>query len=361
MNFTPALRRNVPLIIGIAGPSGGGKTYSALRLARGLADGGSIAAIDTERGRMLHYADEFEFLHAELDAPFSPDRYADAIKEALALAPAVILIDSFSHEWAGDGGVIDMQEAELDRMAGNDWKKREAVRFASWIKPKGLHKTLVNDVITRMPCHLILCLRAEDRVEMKKDPKTGKLEVVPKRTLSGHEGWIPVTGKEVAYELTVSLVVTPDKPGVPQPVKIQAQHIPLVPLDRPLDESVGQALAAWAKGSGAESRAPAAAGVIPSTPSAAEGPAPSSSATSDGATDSALPATARVFLTDDQRDTLNELQRGFSLPQLIATLARDRGVNADTIAASEWIELREQLTKSEAASWIERMSEKVPA
>ena len=251
MNFTKATRSNVPLLIGIAGPSGSGKTLSALRLAKGMAGSKPIAFIDTERGRALHYADDFDFLHAELDAPFSPEAYSEALKAAVAQSPAVIVIDSFSHEHAGEGGVLDMHEAELTRMAGDDYKRRDAVKFSAWIKPKAAHKRLIAELL-QLPVHLIVCLRAEEKIDLVKDPQTGKLEVRPKRTLAGHVGWIPICGKDLPYELTISLVVAPDKPGVPQPIKLQEQHRALVPLDRPLDEETGRALAAWAKGSGVE-------------------------------------------------------------------------------------------------------------
>lgn len=311
MNFTRATRQNVPLLIGIAGPSGAGKTFSALRLAKGIAGDGPIAAIDTERGRMLHYADEFSFLHGELDAPFSPERYAEAIQSALALNPAVIIVDSFTHEWAGEGGVLDMQEAELERMAGGDWRKREAVRFASWIKPKSAHKALVNDVLLRLPCHLIVCLRAEDKVEMVKDPKTGRQEVVPKRTLAGHVGWIPICGKDLPYELTISLVVTPDAPGVPHPIKLQSQHRPFVPLDTPLTEDVGRALAEWARGSGAA--APA------STPPSEAG-TPSPSAVPD--TFAGEPGGDPLGATDGARSA--DSVRSESSPAMISPAQRRR-------------------------------------
>lgn len=245
--FRPAQRRDVPLLIGIAGPSGGGKTLSALKIAKGLSGGKPFALIDTERGRALHYADDFDFLHAELTEPFNPARYGEAIKAAAALEPPAIVVDSFSHEHAGDGGVLDMHEAELERMAGNDYKRREAMKFAAWIKPKAEHKRLIQQLL-QLRTHLIVCLRAEEKIDLVKED--GKLVVKPKRTLSGHVGWIPVAGKDLPYELTISLVVTPDRPGVAQPIKLQEQHRGLVPLDRPLDESVGAALAEWARGSG---------------------------------------------------------------------------------------------------------------
>lgn len=273
MNFTKAHRVDSPVIWGIAGPSGSGKTMSALRVATGLAQGKPIAFIDTERGRALHYADDFDFLHAELDAPFSPAHYGEALEAALALGPAVIVVDSFSHEHAGDGGVLDMQEAELDRMAGNDWKKRDTMKFAAWIKPKAEHKRLIAKLL-QLPVHLIVCLRAEEKIDLVKNPETGKLEVKPKRTLAGHVGWIPICGKDLPYELTISLVLTPDHPGVPQPIKLQEQHRPLVPLDVPLDERTGERLAAWAKGSGAEP-SPTAASTAEGAGGSGNEPAPS--------------------------------------------------------------------------------------
>jgi hypothetical protein len=245
MEFTKARRSNVPLLIGIAGPSGSGKTYSALRLARGMAGGKPFAAIDTESGRMLHYADDFDFLHGELEPPFTPERYWEAISSATKIGPPVIVVDSFSHEHAGEGGVLDMHEAELARMAGDDYKRRETMKFAAWIKPKASHKRLITQLL-QLRTSVIVCLRAEEKVDIVK--KDGKTEVVPKRTMSGHVGWIPICGKELPYELALSLVVTPDAPGVPKPIKLQEQHRPLVPLDRPWDESVGAALAAWAAG-----------------------------------------------------------------------------------------------------------------
>lgn len=251
--FEPAKRENVPLVIGVAGPSGGGKTLSALLLAKGLSGGKPFALVDTERRRALHYADDFDFLHTELDAPFSPSRYMEAIDAAVAISPPVIVVDSMSHEHVGEGGLLDMHEAEMKRMAGDDFKRREQVKFAAWIKPKADHKRLVQHML-RLPTHLIVCLRAEEKIDIVK--KDGKTEVVPKRTLAGHVGWIPICGKDLPFELTLSLVVTPEAPGVPKPIKLQEQHRPFVPLDRPLDESVGTALAEWAAGGSSTAPAP---------------------------------------------------------------------------------------------------------
>src|SRR5215207_9342127 len=100
--FRPAKREAIPLLLGVAGGTGSGKTMSALRLARGLANNEPFAFIDTENGRGKHYADLFpEMRHGAITAPFRPEKYADAILAGAADYP-VVVVDSMSHEWAGD-------------------------------------------------------------------------------------------------------------------------------------------------------------------------------------------------------------------------------------------------------------------
>src|SRR5437868_6709766 len=77
--FSPAVREQIPLIIGLAGGTGSGKTYTALELATGMAGGKRFGLIDTESSRAKHYADRFAFDHGELVAPFRPERYQEAI------------------------------------------------------------------------------------------------------------------------------------------------------------------------------------------------------------------------------------------------------------------------------------------
>ena len=110
IQFTRAVRENVPLLLGFSGGTGSGKTYSALRVARGLAGGKRFAVIDTESGRARHYADDFEFDHGDLRAPFRPEAYLEAIVAAERAGYPVVVVDSMSHVWAGDGGVLDWQE-----------------------------------------------------------------------------------------------------------------------------------------------------------------------------------------------------------------------------------------------------------
>lgn len=243
--FRAAARENVGLLIGLSGGTGSGKTFTAMRLAKGIAGGKPFAVIDTEAGRAKHYADQFRFDHGDLKPPFRPDAYAEAIAAADAAGYPVIVVDSTSHEWAGEGGILDWQDEELDRMAGTDWKKREACKMAAWIKPKVSHKKMVQRLL-QVRAHLILCFRAEPKVEMVR--VDGKMEIREKQSLTGLHGWIPITEKNLPYELTASFLLMPDKPGVPLPIKLQEQHRALFPLDKPITEESGARLTAWASG-----------------------------------------------------------------------------------------------------------------
>jgi hypothetical protein len=217
-----------------------------MRLAKGIAGDAPFAVIDTEAGRAKHYADLFAFHHGDLTPPFTPDRYAAAIAAADAAKYPVIVVDSMSHEWAGEGGILDWQEAELDRMAGTDAKRREAVKMASWIKPKVSHKQMVQRLL-QIRAHLILCFRAESKIEMVRGAD-GKMEIREKQSLTGLHGWIPIAEKNLPYELTASFLLLPDQPGLPLPIKLQQQHRALFPLDRPITEASGVELATWARG-----------------------------------------------------------------------------------------------------------------
>ncbi|TVR58951.1 MAG: hypothetical protein EA420_16405 [Candidatus Competibacteraceae bacterium] len=261
VSFRPAVRENVPLLIALSGPSGGGKTFSALRLARGLAGGddNKVFVVDTESGRALHYApppgskpdaSTFGFQHAALRPPFRPEAYAAAIRAADKAGAKVVVVDSMSHEWSGEGGVLDWHEEELSRMAGDNYGRREALKMPAWIKPKMGHKAMMQALL-QVRCHVIFCLRAEEKVLMAKqkdDRGQERTVVIPAADRPLLERWTPVCDKGFMYEVALSLLLLPDKPGVPRPVKIQEQHKVAFPEDKPITETSGGALAAWASG-----------------------------------------------------------------------------------------------------------------
>src|SRR5260221_428110 len=90
MVFQRAVKRESKLRLALAGPAGSGKTYTALTLATALADGRPVAVVDTERGSASKYADIFEFDVLELDS-FHPDRYIEAIHDAVAAGYSVVV------------------------------------------------------------------------------------------------------------------------------------------------------------------------------------------------------------------------------------------------------------------------------
>ena len=244
ISFRPAVRENVGVMIGLAGPSGAGKTFSAHRLARGLAGpDGKVFMIDTENRRGLHYADQFDFLHGELAAPFTSARYVDALLAAKEAAAKVIIVDSMSHEHEGPGGILEQHEAELKRMAGDDWSKRERVKFTAWIRPKAEHNKFVNTAL-QLNLHMIFCFRAKDKLMMVKNAR-GKNEPVS-------IGWQPICSDRFEYEMAAMLVLPPNSNGVPdyeaKATKLQAQHRAIFKPERQIDENMGAEIAGWAAG-----------------------------------------------------------------------------------------------------------------
>ena len=231
-HFAPAVRESVTLLIALAGASGSGKTYSALRLAKGMAPTGKIAFIDTEARRGLHYADEFEFLHSDMRPPFRPAAFIEGIRAAEAAGAEVVIIDSFSHEYDGQGGIMDWAdelEASGTKSPGN------------WKVPKGAHKKLMNALL-QCRASIIFCLRADEKIRIARE--NGKTVVEPL-------GWMPICEKRFMFEMTASFTLTPDRPGIPHfdlPHKLQRQHRGMFTDTKPIDEESGRALATWARG-----------------------------------------------------------------------------------------------------------------
>jgi len=259
-----AIRQNVSVIVGLAGGTGSGKTKSGMELATGLAGGKPFVVIDTENGRARHYAprqgeqadgiNTYEFDVIDLVAPFSPERYMEAIKAADAAGAPVIMVDSMSHEHAGDGGLLDMHDAALEEMVKraaergdrrSEWQIRDAGKMTAWIRPKSEHKRMMQALL-QVRAHIILCFRAEEKIEMVK--VEGKLEVRPKKSRTGKDGWIPIAEKTIPFECTCSFLLIDERPGVPLPIKLQEQHKPFFPADKPISKESGKLLGQWAAG-----------------------------------------------------------------------------------------------------------------
>ncbi|HZH50296.1 MAG TPA: AAA family ATPase [Microvirga sp.] len=230
--FAPAKRERVSLLIALAGASGSGKTYSALELATGMSPEGKIAFIDTEARRGLHYADRFTFMHSDMRPPFRPERFIEGIRAAEAAGAEVVIIDSFSHEYDGEGGIMDWADELAERGVKSP---------GNWKDPKLAHKKMMNALL-QCRASLIFCLRADEKIEIVREG--GRTQVRPL-------GWMPICEKRFMYEMTASFTLTPDRPGRPNfnlPHKLQDQHRGMFTEAEPISRKSGQLLAEWARG-----------------------------------------------------------------------------------------------------------------
>jgi hypothetical protein len=239
MTYTlrPAKREHTPLVVGLAGPTKSGKTYSAHRLAVGLADGGLVAMINAEGAKGHQYADEFTYQAVEVTRPYRPGVYTEALRDVLAAKPAVVIIDSMSHMHNGPGGLLEWHDEELDRLAGDNQKERDKKNWTAWIKPKAAENQFIYTML-EAGCHLILCFRAKEKLKIV----TGRAPI--------ELGWQPIAGEGIAFETIFTLTLPPHCKGVPD-LAISDMRKPfdtLIPSGKPLDEATGKLLAAWAAG-----------------------------------------------------------------------------------------------------------------
>ncbi len=223
MTFKPATRSGTKAFIGLYGGSGSGKTYSALLLARGLVGPkGNVFMIDTESRRGEMYFDQIEggYLVKQMTEPFSSAKYGDYIMEANADAGDVetcLIIDSFSHEWEGVGGVCSAAETISENRAkkyGKEWNG--AVQFGDWKTPKGDHKHMMLQMLG-CKMHIICCLRAQykSRQIEKKDYEKFGIKSNMNSTVIRDEYQSPIQDQNFIYEMTINAELRNERPGVP--------------------------------------------------------------------------------------------------------------------------------------------------
>lgn len=239
LNIQVAERAGARLVLCLAGISGSGKTFTALQVAFGLAKRNSrkVGLICTEnrRGRLYSniLTDESgvvqPFLVGDLEPPFHPKRYTDALMEFQAAGVEVVVVDSVSHEWEGIGGCEEIAE-------------RGAVRgMKDWKTAKAEHKKFVNALL-QSDMHVIVCARAREKVKMVK--RDGKTEVES-------IGIQPIVEKNFMFEMTASLLMWNE--GRTQEVfkcPADLRHI-LGREDGYLTVADGEALRAWVDGAAA--------------------------------------------------------------------------------------------------------------
>lgn len=291
--FRRAERETTSVLIALAGASGSGKTYSAICLALGLAYPGMapdeilaackaegrarIVVLDSEGGRALHYAPKpgadpdfkssFPFEYAELLPPFTPQSYQDAVVQANDAGFAAVVVDSMSHEWESEGGVLEWADriAEGVPKAGisnpEPWKKDHWIEQpvkspGNWKEPKRAHKQMMMRFL-QCRLHMIFCLRAEEKMKLVQEkftPQGGgrertSVKVIPAEDRPINERWEPICEKRFMYEMTASFVLLPSEPGVGIPLKLQEQHHDCFPDGQQIGARSGTCLAHWASGS----------------------------------------------------------------------------------------------------------------
>ena len=171
--------------IGLIGPAGSGKTYSALAIAAGM--GGRVAVIDTENASAAKYAGSFDFDVLTLDT-FAPRTYVEAIHAIEDAGYDILIIDSLSHAWSGKGGALEMVDAAAKRSQGNS--------YVGWRDVTPEHNRMV-EAMVRCKCHLIVTMRSKTEYVLDKDERTGR--TAPKKV-----GMAPVQRDGLEYEFDIA-------------------------------------------------------------------------------------------------------------------------------------------------------------
>lgn len=229
----PAVRKQVPALVALWGLSDSGKTYSALRLARGLVGPkGKIVLVDTENGRALIYADKFGgWMHIDFQPPFTPERYQAALAAAIKAGANAVIFDSMSHVWQGEGGVL--QQAENTKTEG----------LNKWRRPKMAYLRMAN-ALFRAPVHVVFCLRAKN-----KNVQTGK----GKDAQIVNVGYVPICDPDqlIVYETTVAVHMEGGTRKPLDPVKAPDAIAHAIKPGEFISEESGRLIADWLAGGAA--------------------------------------------------------------------------------------------------------------
>lgn len=195
-NFQEVVRAKSKLRMALTGVSGAGKTLGALYIAYGLTgDWSKIAVIDTEHERARMYANRTDlgtgkFLYCPLYPPYTAERYTSLVKEAASVVgpDGVVIVDSFSHAWNNEGGVLDVK----DRIAAQAGKNS----YTAWNEAGKVQNSLVNTILA-VGCHTIVTMRSKMDYVMQENER-GKTQPVK-------VGLAPVQRDDTEYEFDIVL------------------------------------------------------------------------------------------------------------------------------------------------------------
>lgn len=211
--------------IAIEGPAGSGKTYSALVLAQVF--GSKVIVIDTERGSSAKYANEwppFEYDVLDLPAPYTPARYIDAIKYCEVSGYDVIIIDSLSHAWAGEGGALQMVDEAKVRSGGNT--------YYAWRDVTPQQQRMV-DAMLSSEAHIIACMRTKTEYAEETDKGRKTYRKV---------GTQPIQREGMDYEFDVVFTLTIENKAM----VTKTRYSPITGnVYEHIDSDVGNELKTW--------------------------------------------------------------------------------------------------------------------
>ena len=225
MQFQKAERKKSKLRLALTGPSGSGKTYGALLVAKGL--GGKIAVIDTEKGNAALYSHLVDFDVLDLEPPYTPERYRQAVKLAVENGYGVVIIDSITHEWSGSGGCLELnEETARAKYRGNTW--------SAWNETKARHRAFIDDLLV-CPSHVIVTMRSKT--------ETAQVEVNGRKQVQ-KLGMKSEQNDGIEYEFTTVLDLVHDG-NFALPSKDRTGLFPPNSDPFKLSENIGQNLAKW--------------------------------------------------------------------------------------------------------------------
>lgn len=193
--FKKAERKKSFLRLAITGPTGSGKTYSALRIAKGIAAASceeKIAFIDTEHGSAALYSDRFDFDVAEMQEPYAVEKYARAMQESAKAGYKILIIDSLTHAWHQI--LEEVNKIAKTKYSGNT--------FRAWSEGSPLYNALINSIL-KYPGHVICGMRSKMEYSLEKNESTGKNTVVK-------HGLAVEQRNGIEYEFTMQLEGTTD-------------------------------------------------------------------------------------------------------------------------------------------------------
>lgn len=226
----PATRQAIKPLVSLYSESGCGKTFSSLLLARGFAGpSGRIVLADSESGRGSLYADVIPggYDTLEITAPFSPARYVEVVEALEKSGAAVGIIDSGSHEWEGQGGVLDMAAAK---------EEQSGKGLNVWKVPKMEHALFVQKLM-RCSIPLIICLRAKYKTRQIKNAQ-GRTEIVKDENAS------PIQAEDFLFEMMAHAQILHDHSIVLTKWSHPSLK-PCFPAKGPLTIEHGRLIAEW--------------------------------------------------------------------------------------------------------------------